>query len=90
MSGAGLRVEDRLIPLASPRRTLLRAAAERAGVWLAALAIPFAAGLAGAASSPSPAPSMSFAPCQIQDLQGIAVYAAQCADFAVPENPAKT
>jgi pimeloyl-ACP methyl ester carboxylesterase len=51
------------------------------------LALALYGPLAGAA--PAPATAMSFAPCQIQDLQGVAVYAAQCADFAVPENPAK-
>ena len=41
-----------------------------------------------AASRPAPnGVGMSFAPCQIQDLQGIAVYNAECANFAVPENP---
>jgi pimeloyl-ACP methyl ester carboxylesterase len=42
-----------------------------------------------AVAAPSPAGAMTFAPCQIQDLNGIAVYNAECADFAVPENPAK-
>ena len=50
---------------------------------------------AGAQSAPAPGSAalaatsaMAFSPCQIQDLQGIAVYNAECADFAVPENPA--
>ena len=42
-----------------------------------------------ATAAPAPATVVSFAPCQIQDLQGVAVYSAQCTDFAVPENPAK-
>ncbi len=41
------------------------------------------------AGATPPADAMTFAPCQIQDLGGIAVYNAECADFAVPENPAK-
>ena len=64
-----------------------------------ALTTVLGAGLAAAQSAPMQANAatsgaatrvgdMTFAPCQIQDLQGIAVYSAECADFAVPENPA--
>ena len=53
-----------------------------------ALVAPQPAAASTPAKSPD-APAMSFTPCQIQDLQGVAVYSAQCADFAVPENPAK-
>ena len=33
--------------------------------------------------------SLTFSPCQLEDLSGTAVYAADCADFEVAENPAK-
>jgi pimeloyl-ACP methyl ester carboxylesterase len=46
----------------------------------------FAALVLGPAAAAEP---VSFSPCQIQDLQGISVYSAECTDFAVPENPAK-
>jgi pimeloyl-ACP methyl ester carboxylesterase len=54
------------------------------------LAAVLAALLAGSVALATPAPSAEvvFSPCQIQDLNGIAVYNAECADFAVPENPA--
>jgi pimeloyl-ACP methyl ester carboxylesterase len=41
-----------------------------------------------AAAAPPDPRAMTFSPCQIQDLNGIAVYNAECADFAVAENPA--
>jgi pimeloyl-ACP methyl ester carboxylesterase len=54
-----------------------------------ALALSAAFGTGPATGAP-PAPSgMAFSPCQIQDLQGVSVYNAECADFAVPENPEK-
>ena len=34
------------------------------------------------------ASSPSFSPCQIQDLNGIAVYNAECTDITVPEKGA--
>jgi pimeloyl-ACP methyl ester carboxylesterase len=37
----------------------------------------------------APGAALSFKPCQIQDLAGIAVYSAECTDLAVPENPAQ-
>ena len=53
------------------------------------LALAAAFAICGPAAAASPAASaMTFSPCQIQDLNGIAVYNAECADFAVPENPA--
>jgi pimeloyl-ACP methyl ester carboxylesterase len=45
-------------------------------------------GSLSAAPLPGSSGAMTFAPCQIQDLQGIAVYNAECAELAVPENPA--
>jgi pimeloyl-ACP methyl ester carboxylesterase len=52
------------------------------------LALAAALAIAPAAAAPPPSSAMTFAPCQIRDLQGIQVYNAECADFAVPENPA--
>ena len=54
--------------------------------FLKRVALVAALALAGPATAATS--GMSFAPCQIQDLNGIAVYNAECADFAVPENPA--
>ena len=48
----------------------------------------FAGLLLGCAPPVSAADAMTFSPCQIQDLNGIGVYNAECTDFAVPENPA--
>ena len=45
-------------------------------------------GAARATAAPAEA-ALTFAPCQIEDLAGIAVYTAECTDFDVPENPAK-
>lgn len=54
------------------------------------LAAAVAALVVGSAAWAAPAAgATTFSPCQIQDLNGIAVYNAECADFAVPENPAK-
>lgn len=54
------------------------------------LAAAVAALVLGSAAWAAPAAgATTFSPCQIQDLNGIAVYNAECADFAVPENPAK-
>lgn len=54
------------------------------------LAAAVTALVVGSAAWAAPAAgATTFSPCQIQDLNGIAVYNAECADFAVPENPAK-
>jgi pimeloyl-ACP methyl ester carboxylesterase len=55
---------------------------------LALAAALFVGRAVAAAPASSAAAAVSFSPCQIQDLNGIAVYKAECADFAVPENPA--
>jgi pimeloyl-ACP methyl ester carboxylesterase len=57
--------------------------------FLKRVALVAAWALAGPATAAPPAASgVTFSPCQIQDLNGIAVYSAECADLAVPENPA--
>jgi pimeloyl-ACP methyl ester carboxylesterase len=56
-------------------------------IGLAAVVTSALAQGAGTVTS-APAAPVTFAPCQIQDLSGIAVYTAECTDFAVPENPA--
>jgi pimeloyl-ACP methyl ester carboxylesterase len=69
----------------SARATALRFVAfMQLGAVLAAGLVISSAGFA----APDSSAAIVFSPCQIQDLNGIAVYNAECTDFAVPENPA--
>lgn len=45
--------------------------------------------VAASTATPAGAPALKFSPCQLEDLSGTAVYAAECTDFDVAENPDK-
>jgi pimeloyl-ACP methyl ester carboxylesterase len=57
--------------------------------WVAFMPLWVGAAFAASpAAAAPPAAAIRFSACQISDLQGIAVYNAECGEFAVPENPA--
>src|SRR5262249_26513675 len=79
----------RLTRILRRTRALLQPPGRRMAVALAvALSAGFAMAPAEGASPETPG-RMAFAPCQIQDLQGVAVYTPERDRFALPENPEK-